>query len=91
METNIEFSPIVREGERIDEIGFGGYKLIQKPEEFCYGVDSVLLSDFAASRMKEGADLVIDLGSRDSGKFSRKGRKKRPAKRCIRSSFFYTG
>lgn len=63
METNIEFSPIVREGERIDEIGFGGYKLIQKPEEFCYGVDSVLLSDFAASRMKEGADLVIDLGS----------------------------
>ena len=25
------------------------------------------------------------------GKFSRKGRKKRPAKRCIRSSFFYTG
>lgn len=45
METNIEFSPIVREGERIDEIGFGGYKLIQKPEEFCYGVDSVLLSD----------------------------------------------
>lgn len=48
METNIEFSPIVREGERIDEIGFGGYKLIQKPEEFCYGVDSVLLSDFAS-------------------------------------------
>ena len=59
METNIEFSPIVREGERIDEIGFGGYKLIQKPEEFCYGVDSVLLSVFAASRMNEGAGLVI--------------------------------
>ena len=37
METSIEFSPVVRKGERIDEIGFGGYKLIQNPEEFCYG------------------------------------------------------
>ena len=32
-------------------------------DRFCYGVDSVLLSDFTASRMKEGVDLVIDLGS----------------------------
>ena len=35
-------------GERIDDIGFGGLKLIQKPDEFCYGIDSVLLADFAA-------------------------------------------
>ena len=63
METSIEFSPVVRKGERIDEIGFGGYKLIQNPEEFCYGVDSVLLSDFAALWMKADADLVVDLGS----------------------------
>lgn len=34
--------------ERIDEIGFGGLKLIQEPKEFCYGVDAVILADFAA-------------------------------------------
>lgn len=33
--------------ERIEDIGFGGLKLIQKPEAFCYGVDAVLLADFA--------------------------------------------
>ena len=35
-------------GERVDETGFGALKLIQKPEEFCYGVDAVLLADFGA-------------------------------------------
>ena len=34
--------------ERIDQIGFGGLELIQEPAEFCYGVDAVLLADFAA-------------------------------------------
>ena len=34
--------------ERIDQIGFGGLALIQEPAEFCYGVDAVLLADFAA-------------------------------------------
>lgn len=48
------------EGERIDEIGFGGLKLIQKPEEFCYGVDAVILADFAAARP---AERIVDLGT----------------------------
>ena len=34
--------------ERIDQIGFGGLRLIQEPAEFCYGVDAVILADFAA-------------------------------------------
>lgn len=34
--------------ERIDNIGFGDLKLIQEPSEFCYGVDAVILADFAA-------------------------------------------
>ncbi len=34
--------------ERIDQIGFGGLRLIQEPTEFCYGVDAVILADFAA-------------------------------------------
>ena len=28
---------LIYEGERVDDIGFGGLKLIQKPEEFCFG------------------------------------------------------
>ncbi len=50
----------VHDGERIDEIGFGNLRLIQKPEDFCYGIDAVLLATFA--EVKKGA-RVIDLGT----------------------------
>lgn len=53
----------IGDGERIDDIGFGHLKLIQKPEEFCYGVDAVILADFA-SRCKKGAvKTIVDLGT----------------------------
>lgn len=42
--------------ERIDEIGFGGLRLIQEPEEFCYGVDAVILADFAAKNFSVKAE-----------------------------------
>ena len=48
------------QGERIDDMGFGGLLLIQKPEDFCYGIDAVLLADFAKVR-KDGN--VVDLGT----------------------------
>lgn len=47
-------------GERLDDTGFGLLRIIQSPDEFCYGVDAVLLSDFADC--KEGSK-VIDLGT----------------------------
>lgn len=50
----------VHDGERIDEIGFGNLRLIQKPEDFCYGVDAVLLATFAEVRKNA---KVIDLGT----------------------------
>ena len=34
--------------ESIEEIGFGGLKLIQSSEGFRFGIDAVLLADFAA-------------------------------------------
>lgn len=50
--------------ERVDNIGFGDMLLIQKPEEFCFGVDAVLLGDFAASNEKRNRESVgFDLGS----------------------------
>jgi tRNA1Val (adenine37-N6)-methyltransferase len=47
-------------GERVDNIGFGGYQLIQDPDQFCYGVDAVLLADFAAATKE---DCIVDLGT----------------------------
>ncbi len=46
--------------ERVDKIGFGNLRLIQKPEDFCYGIDAVLLATFADLRENT---KVIDLGT----------------------------
>jgi tRNA1Val (adenine37-N6)-methyltransferase len=51
---------LLKDGERIDEIGFGNLRLIQKPEDFCYGLDAVLLATFAEIRKNA---RVIDLGT----------------------------
>ncbi len=49
--------------ERVDNIGFGGLRLIQDPEEFCYGVDAVILADFAAKHAGSHPDAIFDLGT----------------------------
>lgn len=51
---------MIYDGERIDEIGFGNLRLIQHPEDFCYGIDAVLLATFAEVRK---GSRVIDLGT----------------------------
>lgn len=50
----------LKENERLDELQRNGYRIIQDPERFCFGMDAVLLSGFA--RAKEG-DKVLDLGT----------------------------
>ena len=42
--------------ERIDDLGINGLKLIQDSDLFCFGTDSVLLTDFV--RVKPGAKVV---------------------------------
>ncbi len=49
----------LRPGERIDDLQRNGYKIIQNPEFFCFGIDAVLLSDFARAGEK---DTCLDLG-----------------------------
>ena len=44
--------------ERIDDLGINNLKLIQDSDLFCFGTDSVLLTDFA--KAKPG-DTVVDL------------------------------
>ena len=51
----------IDENERIDDLQLKGLKIIQNKEAFCYGVDSVFLSDFARE-IKIGSK-VLDLGA----------------------------
>lgn len=53
-------SNLVKEHERLDELHRNGYKIIQDPGRFCFGMDAVLLSGFAKVKPKEKA---LDLGT----------------------------
>lgn len=50
----------LKENERIDDLQRNGYRIIQNPRTFCFGMDAVLLSGFV--RVKEGTQ-VLDLGT----------------------------
>ena len=51
----------LKENERIDDLEFKDLKIIQNSNGFCFGIDSILLSDYAKN-IKKGAK-VIDLGT----------------------------
>lgn len=51
----------ILENERIDDLEYKGLKIIQNKNGFCFGIDSILLSDFARE-IKKGSK-VIDLGT----------------------------
>ncbi len=51
----------LKKNERIDDLEFKGLKIIQNEKGFCFGMDSVLLSDFAKN-MKNNS-TVLDLGT----------------------------
>ena len=47
----------LKENERIDDLQCNGLKIIQNKKEFCFGIDAVLLSDFA-KKVKSNAKIV---------------------------------
>ena len=49
----------LKQNERIDDLQLNNLKIIQNSKEFCFGIDSVLLSDFAmrAKKYKKVVDL----------------------------------
>ena len=51
----------IKQNERIDDLQYKGLKIIQDTAGFCFGIDSVLLSDFA-KEIKAGSQ-VVDLGT----------------------------
>lgn len=50
-----------------DKIGFGDYSILQDREQFSYGIDAVLLADFATSFINEKKNstegIAVDLGT----------------------------
>ena len=51
---------LLKPGERLDDLQCRGYYIIQNPDTFCFGMDAVLLADFATGYKKGRA---IDLGT----------------------------
>ena len=50
----------LKQDERLDDLERNGYKIIQNPNKFCFGMDAVLLSGFA--NVKKG-EKVLDMGT----------------------------
>ena len=51
----------LKENERIDDLEYEGLKIIQNSKWVCFGIDSVLLSDFAKNIKKDAK--VLDIGT----------------------------
>ena len=49
----------LKENERIDDLQYKGLKIVQNSKGFCFGIDAVLLSDFAKNIRKNS--VVLDL------------------------------
>lgn len=56
----MEENTLLKSGERLDDLQNKGYHIIQDPGRFCFGIDAVLLSNFA--KVKAG-EKVLDLGT----------------------------
>lgn len=51
----------LKENERIDDLEYKGLKIIQNKEWFCFGMDSVILANFAKKEKK--GSKILDLGT----------------------------
>lgn len=52
---------ILNENEKIEDLQYKGLKIIQNKKWFCFGMDSVLLSDFSKDIKRNS--VVVDLGA----------------------------
>lgn len=50
----------LKENERIDDLQRNGYRIIQNPDKFCFGMDAVLLSAWAKA---EPGMKILDMGT----------------------------
>lgn len=50
----------LKDNERLDDLQLKGFKIIQNPEWFCFGIDAVILSDFVKVSRKS---RVVEFGT----------------------------
>lgn len=60
-EERARVASLIREGERLDSLMRDDLRILQRPDGFCFGMDSVLLASFAATR--RGTLRAVDLGT----------------------------
>lgn len=53
---------LLKENERLEDLGLAGLKIIQNPSCFCFGIDAVLLAWYASGAVHRHS-RVIDLGT----------------------------
>ena len=51
---------VLNEGERLDDLVRGDMKIIQRPDQFCFSLDSILAAHYVSIRKK---DRIADLGT----------------------------
>ena len=56
----MEENRLIMPGERVDDLQRNGYRIIQNPERFCFGMDAVLLAGFAGDARGE---RLLDIGT----------------------------
>lgn len=56
----MEKNNLIKQGERVDDLQRNGYRIIQDPERFCFGMDAVLLAGFAGEAKGE---RLLDIGT----------------------------
>lgn len=56
----MEENKLIKPGERIDDLQRNGYRIIQDPGRFCFGMDAVLLAGFASEAKGE---RLLDIGT----------------------------
>ena len=58
---NLKDLTLARWNERIDDLERNGYKIIQNPEVFCFGIDAILLAHFA--KVTKASQKILDIGT----------------------------
>ena len=58
---NLKDLTLVRSNERVDDLERNGYKIIQNPEVFCFGIDAILLAHF--SKVTKASQKILDIGT----------------------------
>lgn len=61
MRRSLRTLTLVNSNERVDDLDRNGYKIIQNPEVFCFGIDAVLLAHFAKVTKKD--QQILDIGT----------------------------